>query len=74
MKFFLYFPVSVKSRLQPTAKDVSATKIPAARKKNLWYPGYPSLKDTKNTDLLIFNSLKQKKLSLTFLLTVTEIN
>ena len=33
--FFLYFLVSVKSWLRPTAEDVSATKIPAAREKNL---------------------------------------
>ena len=30
--------------------------------------------DTKNTGLLIFNSLKQKKLIFNFLLTVTEKN
>ena len=72
--FSLNFPLHEIFFFTITAKDVSATKIPAARKKNLWYPGYPSLKDTKNTGLLIFNSLKQKKLSLTFLLTVTEIN
>ena len=32
------------------------------------------LKGTKNTGLLIFNSLKQKKLIFNFLLTVTEKN
>ena len=31
-----------------------------------------SFEDTKNTGLLIFNSLKQKKLIFNFLLTVTE--
>ena len=50
--FLARFPVSVKSRLRrswlrPTAEDVSTfgqhrkfPKIPAAREKNLWYPGY----------------------------------
>ena len=33
-----------------------------------------SFEDTKNTGLLIFNSLKQKKLFFNFLLTVSEKN
>ena len=57
--FLARFPVSVKSFsrlrrswLRPTAEDVSAfgqtPKTPAAREKNLWYPGYYAGKECSN--------------------------
>ena len=49
------------------------------QKNNLFHPEVVLIplfcfKDTKNTGLLICNSLQQRKLILTFLLTVTEKN